>query len=351
MAKPTLQKNKIVLIYIGWWLVWFFDQAFVLTQIGFDWRSSLIDAGITQLVLALAGYAINTSMHSYQPSKKNSLYVLIWSIALAALCVFLQHVILFDLLAEIPYYKLFLENSLVVRGAFAWLMIMLIAVLTWSWVYVSDQQETEKRKQDSERLAGEAELSSLRLQLQPHFLFNSLNSISALVGTEPEQARTMIHQLSDFLRGTLGKDDQQLITLAEELRHLELYLSIEKVRFGHRLTSNIEHDEKSLNMKLPALLLQPIVENAIKFGLYDHVGDITISVKAKFENEKLIIEVRNPFDPDTSHPRKGTGFGLNSIQRRLYLLYAQNDLLTTQVENTTFITTLKIPHYDQSLNR
>jgi len=343
MSKPILQKYKIALIYAAWWLVWFFDQALVLVQIGFDWKSSIIDAGITQLILAIAGYAINSFVHSYQPNRKNSLYVLIWSIALAALCVFLQRVVLLDLLAGIPDYKPFLENSLVVRGAFAWLMIMLIAVLTWSWVYVSDQQESEKRKQDSERLAREAELSSLRLQLQPHFLFNSLNSISALVGTHPEQARSMIHQLSDFLRGTLGKDDGQLISLAEELRHLELYLAIEKVRFGHRLTSSIEQDEKSLNMKLPALLLQPIVENAIKFGLYDHVGDVTISVKAKVESEKLIIEVRNPFDPATSQPRKGTGFGLNSIQRRLYLLYAQNDLLATQIEKTTFITTLKIP--------
>jgi two-component system, LytTR family, sensor kinase len=343
MLKPTLQKNKIALIYAGWWLVWFFDQAFVLSQIGFDRRSSFIDAGVTQLVLAIAGYAINTSMHSYQPSKKNSLYVFIWSIALAALCVFLQHVILFDLLSEVPGYKLFLENSLVVRGAFAWLMIMMIAVLTWFWVYAGDQQESERRKQESERLAREAELSSLRLQLQPHFLFNSLNSISALVGTQPEHARTMIHQLSDFLRGTIGKDDRQFITLEEELKHLELYLAIEKVRFGHRLTSVIEHDEESLGMKLPSLLLQPIVENAIKFGLYDHIGNVTISVKAKPETGKLVIEVRNPFDPGTSQPRKGTGFGLTSIQRRLYLLYAQNDLLTTQTENTTFITILKIP--------
>ncbi len=343
MSKPTLPKYKVALIYAGWWLVWFFDQALVLVQIGFDLRSSIIDAGITQLVLAIAGYTINTSMHSYRPGRKNSFYVLTWSIALAGLCVFLQRLILFDLLSEVPEYKLFLENSLVVRGAFAWLMIMLIAVLTWSWVYVSDQQESEKRKQDSERLAREAELSSLRLQLQPHFLFNSLNSISALVGTQPEHARTMIHQLSDFLRGTIGKDNRQLITLMEEFKHLELYLAIEKVRFGHRLTSVIEHDEKSPDMKLPALLLQPIVENAIKFGLYDQVGDITISIKAKIENEKLVIEIRNPFDPVTSQPRKGTGFGLNSIQRRLYLLYAQNDLLTTQTENTTFLTVLKIP--------
>ena len=102
-------------------------------------------------------------------------------------------------------------------------------------------------------------------------------------------------------------------------------------------------DEKSLGMKLPSLLLQPIVENAIKFGLYDHIGDVTISVKAKPETGKLVIEVRNPFDPVTSQPRKGTGFGLTSIQRRLYLLYAQNDLLTIETENATFITVLKIP--------
>jgi two-component system, LytTR family, sensor kinase len=343
MSKPSLQKNKIALIYAGWWMVWFFDQSLVLVQIGFPWSIALIDAAVTQLVLAVAGYTINTSMHSYQPSQKNSFYVFTWSIALAALCVFLQRWALSQWLGEVAGYNLFLENSLVVRGAFAWLMIMLIAVLTWTWVYVSERHESEKRKQDSERLAREAELSSLRLQLQPHFLFNSLNSISALVGTQPELARTMIHQLSDFLRGTIGKDNQQLITLAEELKHLELYLAIEKVRFGHRLTSIIEHDEKGLTMKLPALLLQPIVENAIKFGLYDHVGDITISINVKTENEKLIIEVRNPFDAITSQPRKGTGFGLNSIQRRLYLLYAQNDLLTTQTENTTFITILKIP--------
>ena len=345
MVKPPIQNYKIILLYAGWWALWFLDQAFILVQIGFTWNTALLDAAITQMVLALAGYAINTSMHSYQPSPKNSLYVLSWSIALAALCIIVQRWILSHWLADVPGYLTFLENSLVVRGAFAWLMIMLIAVLTWGWVYVADRHESEQRKQDSERLAREAELSSLRLQLQPHFLFNSLNSISALIGTQPEQARKMIHQLSDFLRGTVRKEDSQLISLEEELNHLQLYLDIEKVRFGHRLTSVIHHDAESLQLKLPALLLQPIVENAIKFGLYDQVGEITISVTSKIENDRLAIEVRNPFDPNTVHPRKGTGFGLSSIQRRLYLLYAQNDLLKTTTEETTFITTIKIPQH------
>src|SRR5258708_40173562 len=100
-------------------------------------------------------------------------------------------------------------------------------------------------------------------------LFNSINSISAITGSKPEQARKMIQQLSDFLRGNLKKEEQQWVPLSEELQYLELYLDIEKVRFGHRLSTEISCEEGCLGLKLPPMLLQPIVENAIKFGLYD----------------------------------------------------------------------------------
>ncbi len=343
MTKYPISKGKILLVYAAWWLLWLFDQAIVFFQIGFTGQVAFVDAAVTQGVLALAGYVINTSMHSYRPSLRNSLYVFSWTIALAVLCVIAQQWVLLEIFGESSEYVLFLQNSLVVRGAFAWLMIMLVAVLTWFWVYVSEKQETEKRKQDSERLAREAELSSLRLQLQPHFLFNSLNSISALIGTQPEQARNMVHQLSDFLRGTVRRENTPLVSLKEELDNVQLYLEIEKVRFGHRLITSLHTDEKSLSMKIPSLLLQPVVENAIKFGLYDNVGQVEIFIRATRVNDALILEIKNPFDPTISQPRKGTGFGLNSIQRRLYLLYAQNDLLHTQQENNTFLTTIKIP--------
>jgi len=179
--------------------------------------------------------------------------------------------------------------------------------------------------------------------LQPHFLFNSLNSISALAGSRPEEARRMIQQLSDFLRGTLKKDEQQLVPLEEEFRHLQLYLEIEKVRFGHRLNTEMSNDPEAAVLKLPSLLLQPIVENAVKFGLYDTIGNITISIRAAKENSYLMIDVKNPFDTVTAKPRKGTGFGLTSVQRRLYLLYGRNDLLETRSQDNIFTTTLKIP--------
>jgi LytS/YehU family sensor histidine kinase len=133
-----------------------------------------------------------------------------------------------------------------------------------------------------------------------------------------------------------------MVTLQEELHHLNLYLEIEKVRFGHRLNTIIEQDATSLILSLPSLLLQPIVENSIKFGLYDTIGAITIKLEAKAVDNHLLIKVNNPFDSKTTQP-KGTGFGLNSVQRRLYLLYARNDLLSTEMNENTFTTTIKIP--------
>lgn len=335
-------KAKVFTLYLGWWLLWILVQTIVIAQAGFAWETAIKDAVITQLVIAIAGYAINTSMHSYQPSAKHSIYVLIWSLALTFLSVALQRWLLVQVLENNLAFIGFLEASLTVRGGFTLLMIMLIAVLTWFWVYFNDKQESEKRKQDSERLAREAELSSLRLQLQPHFLFNSLNSINALVVVEPERARTMIHQLSDFLRGTIRKDTT-LIKLVEELDHLNLYLEIEKVRFGYRLQTKIEKSKESLNADIPALLLQPVVENAIKFGLYDTVGETIISIEASILGKDLIIEVKNPYDLETAQAKKGTGFGLTAVQRRLYLLYAQNNLVQTKQEAGIFTTTLRIP--------
>ncbi|CAN5532456.1 hypothetical protein BH10BAC4_BH10BAC4_00420 [soil metagenome] len=332
---------KALFIYTVWWCLWIVLQFVLLTQIGFDTNKALTDAIVTQFIFALAGYTINTSMRSYQPGLRNSLYVLSWSLALAVLCVFVQRWILFEFFGQ--SHADFVSSSMIIRGTFGWLMIIIVAILTWFWVYVSDRKESEKRKDDATKLARDAELSNLRQQLQPHFLFNSLNSISALAGSRPDEARKMIQQLSDFLRGTIKKDENSLLTLDEELAHLQLYLDIEKVRFGHRLNTVIEKSADSIPLKLPSLLLQPIVENAIKFGLYDTVGEITITVSARKEGNDLLVLVKNPYDPATSVPKRGTGFGLSSVQRRLYLLYFRNDLLGTSQEENIFTTTIKIP--------
>ena len=211
------------------------------------------------------------------------------------------------------------------------------------WYSQQEQKVSDARKAEAESLTRDAELFKLRQQLQPHFLFNSLNSISALTASQPEKARHMITQLSEFLRGTLKKEEHFWNTLEEELQHLQLYLDIEKVRFGHRLQTDVIYNNEAMPLKLPAMLLQPLVENAIKFGLYDTIGNVLITIHAAVENNYLKIVVQNPFDPETSQPLKGTGFGLSSIKRRLFLLFGRHDLLSTQHENEYFITTILIP--------
>jgi len=225
----------------------------------------------------------------------------------------------------------------------AFLILSFVTLLNWMWNLLKDQKEQEERRNEAEQLVKDAELVKLRQQLQPHFLFNSLNSISALAGSKPDEARQMIQQLSDFLRGTLKKDEQKIVPFGEEMAHLKLYLEIEKVRFGHRLNIEINVAKEILNATIPPLLLQPIVENAIKFGLYGTIEDILVNIDAKSDPSYLFVEVKNPYDAQTHGAAKGTGFGLSSIQRRLFLLYGRNDLLTTEKSETIFSTRLKIP--------
>ena len=298
------------------------------------------DSAVSNILLAGISLLITITLRFYIPRKNKYSYIIALCSALAITWLLISRSIL--LAGNAADYGQFFSQSVPIRGAIGFLIIGCMALLSVLWYTLQDQQEVEKRKTEAESLAKEAELYKLRQQLQPHFLFNSLNSINALIGSRPQQARTMIQQLSDFLRGTLKKEEHQWTTLEEELQHLQLYLEIEKVRFGHRLSATVTNETEGL-LKLPSMLLQPVVENAIKFGLYDTTETVTICIEARMEGRYLKLEVRNPFDPETTSPKKGTGFGLRSVQRRLYLLFARNDLLQTTSQHETFVTTIKIP--------
>jgi two-component system LytT family sensor kinase len=349
VAKALLSTTKNRWIYLISWSIWAFTHYIVLKDWGFPWQPVLIDTLVSNFLLAAACALISNILRYYRPQTSRYLYVLFLCIAISGLYGAVSRFGLGSLLASNPDYSSFFEKSMPVRFDIALLLTGAVAMISMLSYSLEEQKENEKRKSDAEQLSKDAELYKLRQQLQPHFLFNSLNSISALVNNNPEQARNMIQQLSDFLRGTLKKEEHQWVSLSDELQHLGLYLEIEKVRFGHRLETKIIADESTRQLLLPPLLLQPIVENAIKFGLYDTTDAITIQITAHNDKDNLMITVENPFDPQTSSPRRGTGFGLSSVQRRLYLLFSRNDLLSTQANDNTFITTIKIPQYDQGI--
>jgi two-component system LytT family sensor kinase len=345
LARAPLSIGKFFVIFLAWWLIWAGLQTNLLMGFGLSLGTSLVDSSVSNTLVALACALVSNNLQYYLPKRERYWYILFLSLFISLIILLACKAILVPLLSSRanPAYSQFFSRSWAVRFDIVFLQLGCMTILSVLWYSSEEEQQNLQRRTDAEKLAKEAELFKLRQQLAPHFLFNSLNSISALIGSRPEQARRMIQQLSDFLRGNLKKEEQQWVPLSEELQYLQLYLDIEKVRFGHRLSTVIETEEGSLTMRLPPMLLQPIVENAIKFGLYDTTEPVTISIRTWTEGRYALVSVQNPFDPETSRPKKGTGFGLSSIQRRLYLLFMRPDLLETRVDENIFTTIVKIP--------
>jgi two-component system, LytTR family, sensor kinase len=321
------------------WLI----QVLLIHRYGMSWSYSMTDALITTSVLALAAFIIYKTYRFYSPGSTHFIFRLAYIIGLSILSVWVSASLLQAVFTGQPLALEFVAHSLPVRAVAILEMIMMIGAIIWVRHLFMEREENKQRKIEAESLLREAELTRLRQQLQPHFLFNSLNSISALAGSEPERARTMIQNLSEFLRGTLHQDEQKLVTLTDELKHLQLYLEIEKVRFGHRLRAEIEVESGAESGTLPSLILQPVAENAVKHGIYNTLGDITIRITAKKIKGELVVEIINPIDSTERRLSNGTGFGLSSIRRRLNLIYARADLLQTRSTDHDYTTTLHIP--------
>lgn len=313
----------------------------------FNLRIAVIDSAITNGLIALGCIVISNILGYYQPRSQTTLYVLFISLLITLVIIFLDHMML-DYLIVDANYQIFLGLSLPIRFLIFYIFLCWSAVANLLWYKLEEQTYMQERLHQAQNLAKEAELNKLRHQLQPHFLFNSLNSVFALTIVNPQEAGTMITKLAAFLRGTLKRDDDTWISVEEEMEYIQLYLDIEKVRFSHRLQIAITVDEHSLDMKLPGTILQPVIENAIKFGLYNTSEAITISIDVQVNNQLLKISVKNPYDPAVK-TNGGTGFGLSAIRRRLYLLFADNTLLRTEATaDKYFITTISIPQHDKN---
>jgi hypothetical protein len=219
-------------------------------------------------------------------------------------------------------------------------------LLAVSFHYVSLAQEAthevEARAMQTSIQARDAELKALKAQINTPFLFNSLNSISALTSIDPVRARDMCVLLGDFLRLTLGLGEKTSVRLSEELELLQKYMAIEKVRFGARLTMHEEIQEESKACLLPPLLLQPLVENAVKHGIaaLPEGGDVRLAVQR--QNGRLSILVENSWDPEAPPGRSG-GMGLKNVQQRLEARYGKDAILRVNTEGELFQVSLSLP--------
>jgi|HubBroStandDraft_6_1064221.scaffolds.fasta_scaffold58846_2 two-component system sensor histidine kinase AlgZ len=188
----------------------------------------------------------------------------------------------------------------------------------------------------------DAELRALKSQINPHFLFNCLNSISALTSTDPARAREMCVLLSDFLRKTLGLGERESISWHEELELARTYLEVEQVRFGARLQVEMHVDADCADCQVPPLVLQPLIENAIKHGIATMVEGGTVRLEGHIENGRLAVRVENSFDPEAPSPRRH-GLGLRNVRSRLQTRFGDAAHLQLAAENNRFCAEMVFP--------
>jgi two-component system sensor histidine kinase AlgZ len=223
---------------------------------------------------------------------------------------------------------------------------VLVYVLAVSFHYVllgvDATRRAEQHSMELSILAREAELRALRAQVHPHFLFNSLNSISALVSTDPLRAREMCVLLAEFFRKTLALGEKSGVTLEEELTVARTYLAIEGLRLGTRLSVDERVDEAARACRLPPLLLQPLVENAIRHGISTCPDGGVLRIEAHTDGQRMRISVENPFDPDAP-PRPGVGVGLVNVRRRLLAGYGDRAGVEAQRGEATFWVAISMP--------
>lgn len=244
--------------------------------------------------------------------------------------------------AEAAHYESWIKSMELLRWTLYPAALLLFCITASLYRRMDEIEGRYRLQQDATALLKEAELFRLRQQLQPHFLYNSLNAVSALILISPDQAGEMINRLSDFLRASVRQGKSELVPLEEELDYLRNYLWIEAVRFGDRLEIVWDVNIATAGTSMPPFLLQPLMENAVRFGVYGRTGAVTIHVSADMHGGILTITIRNPYDA-TMSAGSGTGFGLEGVRRRLYLMYARLDLLQTTERDGYFSTTIQIP--------
>lgn len=235
-----------------------------------------------------------------------------------------------------------IKKIVIVRIFFGYMLYVIYVIFFYAINYYQGFKEKVINEGKLISLVKEAELHALKSQINPHFLFNSLNSISSLTMTDPERAQEMVINLSQLMRYSLKHDQKEIVTFKEELENNKLYLNIEKVRFGSKLNSIFAIEKNCLDAEIPNMILQPLYENAIKYGVYEATETIDVITHCECNNEVLKVTISNTFDTDVQS-KKGEGIGLRNIRERLQVIYGNPHFLQINNNKNEFTVTLTIP--------
>ena len=342
---PVLTNRRRLALYLLTWMLLAILLALLLIEPG---RREFLPAVLLTLPpTMLYAFACLAAWYPVRamPLERANAWTMLVSHAFAAMVLSTVWLILFRYsarLSQVDGSEVAVENraaALFVTGA---LLYLLAVAFHYLLVAIERAARVEKQEIEVRMLAREAELKTLKAQLDPHFLFNSLNSISSLCGSNPATARTLTTLLAEYLRKSLRMGNAESITLSEELELASSYLAIERIRFGPRLELAQDIDETVRGFRVPPLLLQPLVENAVKHGIAQLVEGGTLQIAAARNGSHVRISVDNRCDPDRV-AQAGEGIGLQNTRRRVETFYGASARVEIAEEPAHFRVALLLP--------
>lgn len=346
---PILSQLRALLWYVFAWITVGIVLAVILIEMqAASWNSALLFALPTvQLYgfILTSAYYVCRSLPFPQRTALRILIVfgsasLLSSVAWVGLCVFWSNIIGG---MTVPAGNVLSDRQFIILLFIGAVLLYLMSLLGHDvFIAFENIRSAERRQTASQSLARDAELQLLRSQINPHFLFNSLNSISALTSIDAAAARDMAIELGSFYRKTLAISARQQISLSEEVELCEHFLAIEKIRFGDKLQVSWEVECAVLTAQVPAMFLQPLLENAIKHGICHLTDGGTIEIKIVVRDSWLHITIENPIDQESSI-MKGTATGLKNVKARMLNLYQEHARVSWQEAESRFCVEIIIP--------
>ncbi|MGE5398960.1 MAG: sensor histidine kinase [Ignavibacteriales bacterium] len=346
MNNPLYKLRNFAFYLFIWITIIVIHILFLATAINLSLQYAVLDSLIFNISFMGLGFGFWYSA-KFLSFDRNSVSAILLQHTAAALfasliCQGLGYFLLVYVFNIPPQYKMFLSETFSWRLLIGMLYYVIMTSFYYLFIYYNSYSEKLLKESELKSFVRASELRTLKYQINPHFIFNSLNSVSSLITINPAKAREMTIRLSDYLRSTLANNEKQFNPLQEELNNVRLYIEIEKVRFEDKFEFLEEIDPGCNNISIPAMMLQPLLENAIKYGVYESLEKVTIRLICHIAGSYLTISVENNFDED-GVPRSGEKIGLKNIKDRLRLIYNQDNLLMAGGNNGIFTATIFIP--------
>lgn len=357
MAVHPVLGNKANWIYYisAWSVILSLHVILVYNYAPFSLKYAITDAFIQQGILALIGigawYLVRYTDLDILGRTQVLVNLGVGSITLLMLWFLISFGFLYFIFEKDYQVVGFLKDTVYLRSGVALLLFSIVVLIYYTINYYSHFHEKLKSEEKLKENAREAELAYLRSQVNPHFLFNALNSVSSFIATDSEKAQETVVELSQYLRQNMFLSKRRFVTVEDEMANISRYLDIEKIRYGDRLRKVWKIADGCKQKMLPSLILQPLFENAVKYSLHESTSLANIQAEVNCDAEYLYFVIENSYD-DEARMAEGTGRGLENVNKRLSIIYERNDLMQVYDRQNVFRVEIIIPQYiSDTLNR